>query len=382
MGKLLIQCHTYRKLAIFWEDVELQNTKRILSATIALLVGASTIIGGTEVDAKTKREELLEIREQKNEVLDSIAEGNKTLQTYTEQMKKSQKIIDDFQVQVDKVAVEKKNAEEKEVIYQKKFNTRLRELYENGEMGYMSLLLQAGSFNEFLLRFEYVRLVAQQDYSLLAQRKSATALVQKKIDNLNKLITKQQKEAEKSKVAFDKMMAIINKDKDKLKDLQGIEDANESELIEINKDLISSGKLKFAYTGPLQKPLAYPITSGFKFRWGRQHEGIDFGTQGKINIPYAAAADGVVVESRVSSGYGWLITIYHGEYNGLPFYTRYAHSWPYQVKVKVGQDVTKGEVISAIGNNGHSTGPHLHFEVRIGHGAKPPAKDPMGYFGG
>jgi murein DD-endopeptidase MepM/ murein hydrolase activator NlpD len=362
--------------------VELKNTKRILSATIALLVSASTIIGGTEVDAKTKREELLEIREQKNKVLDSIAEGNTTLQKYSKQMQDSQKKIDGIQEKVETVSVEKKKAEEYEVIYQKKFNTRLRELYENGEMGYMSLLLQAGSFNEFLLRFEYVRLVAQQDYSLLAQRKAATALVQKKIDSLNKLIAVQQKEVDKSKVAFNKMMGIIKKDKDKLAELKSIEEANESELIEINKDLINSGKLKFAYTGPLQKPLAYPITSGFKFRWGRQHEGIDFGTQGKIGIPYKAAADGVVVESRASSGYGWLITIYHGEYNGLPFYTRYAHSYPNQVKVKVGQEVSKGDVISAIGNNGHSTGPHLHFEVRIGHGAKPPAKDPMGYFGG
>jgi murein DD-endopeptidase MepM/ murein hydrolase activator NlpD len=331
------------------------------------------------VDAKTKREELLEIREQKNKVMDSIASGNVTLATYNKQMEANQKKIDDIQEQVDKVDVEKKKAEEKEVLFQKQFDKRLRGLYESGEMGYMSLLLQASSFNEFLVRFEYVRLVAQQDYALLAEKKQATALVQAKINKLNKLIATQQKEVDKSKAAFDKMMAVIKKDKNKLKDLQGVEDANESELISINKELIDSGKLKFAYTGPLHKPLSYPITSGFKFRWGRQHEGIDFGTQGKIGIPYAAAADGVVVESRVSSGYGWLITIYHGEYQGQPFYTRYAHSYPYQVKVKVGQEVSQGEVISAIGNNGHSTGPHLHFEVRIGHGAKPPAKDPMNY---
>lgn len=361
----------------------MQNTKRILTATIAVLVCASTIVGSsTEADAKTTREELMEIRKEKVKVLDSIADGNKTIEKYNAQMVASQKVIDDFQVQVDKVSVQKKAAEQKEVYFQKQFDKRLRELYERGETGYMSQLLQSNNFSEFLVRFEMVRLIAQKDYTLLEERKKATAQVQVEINKLNKLITKQQKEVDKSKVAFNKMMEEIKKDKGKLKELQGMEDANESELIQINKDLINSGKLKFAYTGPLQKPLNYPITSGFKFRWGRQHEGIDFGTQGKINIPYAAAADGVVVESRVSSGYGWLITIYHGEYNGQPLYTRYAHSWPYQVKVKVGQDVTKGEVISAIGNNGHSTGPHLHFEVRIGHGAKPPAKDPMGFLGG
>jgi murein DD-endopeptidase MepM/ murein hydrolase activator NlpD len=358
----------------------LKNTKRILTATIAIVVCASTIVGSNEVNAKTKREELLEIREQKTKVMDSIADGNKTLEQYNKQMEASQKAIDAVQVNVDKIAVRKKDAEEKEVFYEKKFNQRLRILYEGGEMSFMSTLLQSDSFNEFLLRYENISLIAQQDYALLEQRKQATAQVQLETDKLNKQIAEQQKEVEKSKAAFDKMMVVINKDKGKLKELQGMEDANESELIQINRELISSGKLKFAYTGPLQKPLGYPITSTFKFRWGRQHEGIDFGTQGKINIPYAAAADGVVVESRVSSGYGWLITIYHGEYNGQPFYTRYAHSWPYQVKARVGQDVKQGEVISAIGNNGHSTGPHLHFEVRIGSGAKPPAKDPMNFF--
>ncbi|WP_028776666.1 murein hydrolase activator EnvC family protein [Shimazuella kribbensis] len=360
----------------------MQNTKRILTATMAILVCASTIVGSNEGHAKTTREELLEIRQQKSKVMESITKGNKTLEKYSDQMELSQKEIDKFQLKVDEVEVQKKDAEEKEVLYQKKFNQRLREFYENGETGHMSLLLQADNFNEFLIRFEMVRLVAQRDYALLEEKKKATAEVQKKIDELNVLVAKQQKEVEKSKAAFDKIMEIVKKDKSKLKELQGMEDANETELISINKELISSGKLKFAYTGPLQKPLGYPITSGFKFRWGKPHEGIDFGTQGKINIPYAAAADGVVVESRVSSGYGWLITIYHGEYGGLPFYTRYAHSWPNQVKVKIGQDVSKGEIISLIGNNGRSTGPHLHFEVRIGHGAKPDAKDPMKFFGG
>lgn len=333
-----------------------------------------------DADAKTKREQLMEIRQQKNSVMDSIAKGNTVLEKYNNQMKLNQQKIDEIQEQVDKVAVLKKQSEEKEVVFQKKFNKRIRKLYAQGEMGYMALLLQANSFNEFLSRFEYVRLVAQQDYALLQERKKATAQVQIQIDKLNKLVATQQKEVDKSKEAFDKMMAEIKKSKDKLKQLQGVEDANESELIDINKDLINSGKLKFAYTGPIHKPMSVPITSGFKFRWGRMHEGVDFGTQGRIGVPYYAAADGVVVESRVSSGYGWLITIYHGQYHGLPFYTRYAHSYPYQVKVKVGQEVSQGDQISSVGNNGHSTGPHLHFEVRIGYGSKPPAKDPMNYF--
>jgi murein DD-endopeptidase MepM/ murein hydrolase activator NlpD len=357
----------------------LQNTKRIL-IVVALLLFASTVVGSYDADANTSRQELLEVRKKKNSVLDNIAAGNSTLEKYNKQVKLNQKKIDDIQEQVDQVELLRKSSEEKEIKFQKKFNTRIRILYEQGELGYMALLLQSNSFGEFLTRFEYVRLIAQQDYTLLKERKQATAQVQKQIDKLNKLIADQQREVDKSKVTFDKMIAEIKKDKAKLKDLEGIEDANETELISINRDLINSGKLKFAFTGPIHRPMSVPITSGFKFRWGRQHEGVDFGTQGRIGIPYKAAADGVVVESRVTSVYGWLITIYHGQYQGLPFYTRYAHSYPYQVKVKVGQDVNQGDTISLVGNNGHSTGPHLHFEVRIGNGSNPPAKDPMKYF--
>ncbi len=358
----------------------MQNTKPIIAAALAFLICVSTVVMSDNVNAETSREKLMNVRKQKNSVLDTIAEGNETLEKYNNIMKQNQQKIEALQEQVNKVEVQKKEAEEKQAVVQKKFESRIRVLYEQGEMGFMALLLQAKSFNEFLSRFEYVRLVAQQDYALVKEKMEATAEVQKQIDKLNILIAEQQKEVEKSKAAFDKMMAELKKSKAKLKDLEDMEDANESEMIDLNLDLINSGKLRFAYTGPIHRPMSVPITSGFKFRWGRPHEGVDFGTQGKIGVPYRAAADGVVVESRVSSGYGWLITIYHGQYHGLPFYTRYAHSYPYQVKVKVGQEVSQGEQISSVGNNGHSTGPHLHFEVRIGNGSRPPAYDPMKYF--
>lgn len=358
----------------------MQYRKRIFTTTLALLFCVSTVVITNNADAQTTRDKLMSIRQQKNSVLNTLAAGNATLQNYQNQMKLSQQKIDALQQQVDKVSLLKQAAEAKEAVVQKKFDARLRSLYEQGEMGYMAVLLQSKSFAEFLSRFEYVRLVAQQDYALVQERQQATDDVQKQIDALNKLIADQEKEVQKSQTAFNQMIAQMKKSKDKLKQLQGMEDENENELIDINKGLIASGKLKFPFTGPIHRPMNVHITSPFGERWGRMHEGVDFGTQGKIGVPYYAAADGVVVESRVSSGYGWLITIYHGQYNGLPFYTRYAHSYPYEVKVKVGQEVHQGEQISSVGNNGHSTGPHLHFEVRIGNGARPPAYDPMKFF--
>lgn len=105
------------------------------------------------------------------------------------------------------------------------------------------------------------------------------------------------------------------------------------------------------------------ISSSFGFRrdpftgGGAMHSGIDF--RGPIGAPIYAAADGVVSFAGVKTGYGNVVEITHG--NGLM--TRYAHMSRFSARV--GQRVAAGVPIGAIGNTGRSTGPHLHFEVRI-----------------
>jgi len=105
------------------------------------------------------------------------------------------------------------------------------------------------------------------------------------------------------------------------------------------------------------------ISSGFGYRsdpftgGGAFHAGLDF--KGPIGAPIYAAAKGVVSFAGVKQGYGNCIEIDHG--NGLM--TRYAHMSRFVAHV--GQPVAAGVQIGAIGNTGRSTGPHLHFEVRI-----------------
>ena len=105
------------------------------------------------------------------------------------------------------------------------------------------------------------------------------------------------------------------------------------------------------------------ISSGFGYRsdpfhgGAAMHSGLDF--KGRIGAPIHAAADGKVTFVGTKSGYGKVVEITHG--NGMM--TRYAHmsAW----RTKAGEAVAAGEVIGLIGNTGRSTGPHLHFEVRI-----------------
>lgn len=105
------------------------------------------------------------------------------------------------------------------------------------------------------------------------------------------------------------------------------------------------------------------ISSGFGYRadpfsgGAAFHAGLDF--RGPVGAPIHAAAKGVVTFAGVQQGYGNCIEVSHG--NGLM--TRYAHMSGF--RARIGQQVNAGDVIGLIGNTGRSTGPHLHFEVRV-----------------
>ncbi len=114
-------------------------------------------------------------------------------------------------------------------------------------------------------------------------------------------------------------------------------------------------------------PVAGPITSPFGMRWGKLHPGIDIGAN--MGVPIHAAAAGNVVYAGWMEGYGNLTVIDHG--GGIA--TAYGHQS--KLEVTVGEHVAQGQEIGLIGSTGFSTGPHLHFEVRV-NGVP---VDPMGY---
>jgi murein DD-endopeptidase MepM/ murein hydrolase activator NlpD len=99
------------------------------------------------------------------------------------------------------------------------------------------------------------------------------------------------------------------------------------------------------------------LTSGFKWRWGRMHTGIDLA--GPYGSAVFAVTNAEVIEADQESGYGNIVKLRHAD--GTVTY--YAHLS--RILVTVGEHVTAGEQIAKEGDTGHSTGPHLHFEVRI-----------------
>ncbi|HHC30084.1 MAG TPA: M23 family metallopeptidase [Rhodobacterales bacterium] len=141
--------------------------------------------------------------------------------------------------------------------------------------------------------------------------------------------------------------------------------ANEilGELDRMNLYRIAAEKLPFGM--PVKSSFRY--SSGFGFRWGRLHAGVDMAAP--TGTPIYAPADGVVIKAGWASGYGRLIKIKHD----FGIETRYGHLS--KIRVSEGERVSRGERIGDMGSTGRSTGPHLHYEVRIG--GKP--IDPMIY---
>jgi hypothetical protein len=163
------------------------------------------------------------------------------------------------------------------------------------------------------------------------------------------------------------------------------------DILEINglqhADEVKPGMLLFVLAGrpPAPPPsaedpnaprpaLRWPIStipvvvgSPFGARWGRPHEGIDL--PAPIGTPVFAAADGRVVYAGSGvRGYGNLVVIKHAG----DLLTAYAHNS--MLLVSQGQPVRAGDRIALVGQSGHATGPHLHFEVRSGHIPRDPMK--------
>ncbi len=107
--------------------------------------------------------------------------------------------------------------------------------------------------------------------------------------------------------------------------------------------------------GTFAWPVSGPVTSPFGPRWGRMHEGIDIASPG--GTPIGASADGTVIVAGWQGGYGNLVVVSHGSLS-----TAYAHMS--RVNVSVGQRVTRGQTLGAVGCTGHCYGDHVHYEVR------------------
>ncbi|MFC7439973.1 murein hydrolase activator EnvC family protein [Laceyella putida] len=243
---------------------------------------------------------------------------------------------------------------------QENFHAVITRMYQKGQAHYLSFVLSADSFDDFLARFEMVRMILKREKNVLDEYKKTQQDIEKQIQAIEQKKKEKEPYLKEAQTELANYTKVYNQHASQLKKLKH-EEAVTKEAIERKNRAVRAANASGANYGTGE--LAWPqpggtVTSPYGWRNGRMHEGIDIGND--IGSPILAADDGVVVLTKSDpDGYGYYVVIDHG--NGLK--TLYAHMYSSTVTVSVGERVRKGQRIASVGNNGRSTGPHLHFET-------------------
>jgi murein DD-endopeptidase MepM/ murein hydrolase activator NlpD len=260
---------------------------------------------------------------------------------------------------------------------------RIRVMYENGNIGYLSVLLDSTSFSDFIVRLDFLKKIVEHDNKLLKEAndyrnnieetKKQLQMEQEQKAALKNEISNKKQQMEKLKVDKQKTVDTIE---DNLEQLENQLDKLLKESEELAKLIVAAQSKSKYIEGEMcwPSPGYFRITSQYgyrihpKLKVKKMHTGIDIGVPSGNNI--VAANDGKVIYSDYYGGYGYAVIIDHGG----KISTLYAHNS--KLLVSVGDKVKKGETIAKSGSTGLSTGPHLHFEIR----ENGQHVDPMKYF--
>lgn len=248
---------------------------------------------------------------------------------------------------------------------------RVRVMYENGNVGYLSVIMNSTSFSDFISRVDFLKKIVDFDMNLLNKMKSHRDSVavkrnqleaeQKEKERLKSELGARKEEVETAKQDREKTLKDLTKD---LKELERQEDNFLAQANALTNKIVALQSKNKYIGGKLgwPSPGYYKITSQYGYRnhpilkKKKLHTGIDIAVPSGTAI--VAANSGTVIYSGYNGGYGNTVIIDHGG----KISTLYAHNS--KLLVKVGDKVEKGDTITKSGSTGLSTGPHLHFEVR------------------
>jgi murein DD-endopeptidase MepM/ murein hydrolase activator NlpD len=282
------------------------------------------------------------------------------------------------------------------LLAQRQLNARLIEMYESDDPSTVAVFLAATSIGDLLDGLEYVTRIGEQDRRIadqVADAKRDITLARAKTVGLRKEVLAVTKavaaRAGEQRTVRDRLLAsqnaLASARREKQDTLAAVQTSKEEFLHEVagleRQSATLAAQIRAAQgqavypssydstpgARGLLWPVAGPVTSGFGWRWGRMHEGIDIAAPSGATIQ--ASASGTVIYAGWMGGYGNLVVIDHG--GGLA--TAYAHQS--SIGSGIGQQVSQGQVIGYVGCTGHCFGDHLHFEVRVNGSPV----DPLGY---
>lgn len=347
-------------------------------------------------------EKIEKLRGQRDEIQETIKELDEKKQDIELKISDCTEKVDKTEKSIAKVEIEIEAAEKVENEQYDIMKKRIRYMYENGESEYLEIILGSVSVEDLLNQGEYMAKISEYDNTLLVRYQQAKKIAEdkkfekeEKLAELNLTLEElEEKKAENERLAEAKNtqikkfaalikeagkkvseydLEIVKKEKyiDRLiAEAERAERARQAREAAARQADLASKSINNVVAGKVSAsgmiwpmPSSRYITSGFGYRKevmagsGTFHNGVDIAVN--AGAPILAAKAGRVISASYHYSMGNHVILDHG--NGV--YTIYMHSS--KLLVSVGQDVARGQTVALVGSTGMSTGPHLHFSVKL-----------------
>ena len=387
-----------------------RNNHRWLALIICILISISMAVvpsSASEIDSVRDQINKLEsqINDKKNEIAnirDDKANQKKLKKLYEEQLTLYQQQINicnnaindtNKKIAQNDADIVTKESEMEEAVLE--FKKRINAIYMGGSTGSgLEILLGADNFADFLALSQLSLNLSNRDQQLMDEITEMLKEINKKREENFKLLEEQIEYNKLLNGKYAEFDALVDKVKDRITKLDSYEQTAISDKERLEADLKAREKYldellhpKEVYSEIFNGNFVWPVpgqyktSSGYGYRWGTMHKGLDI--ESSRDKPIIASASGKVVKvytscphnygkngscydsngNRCGGGYGNHVVIQHGKSGKTYYQTLYGHMT--SVKVSVGQLVKQGDVIGTIGSTGYSLSFHLHFEVHI-----------------
>lgn len=361
-----------------------QQTERQLDA-------ARSDLAETKRQRADTRATLQELDGQQTRLAAELAELTVELEAAEQRLRDAQHALRRTKAEISTTRAQLQATERDLRAREKLLRARARASYMHGGINYAEAVLDVRTANELGVSLQYMRTMITEDRDKVERISSLETTYETMLDRLDELEAAQDEARAKRAAQRDRVAGLVARKREVESQLAAQEQQHTALLAELDTDAqryraaiddleTESQKLRQRLAALASKPsnastvaqrsssgFQWPvngtITSGFGYRthpvlgYQRLHAGTDFGAA--TGTPIVAADGGVVVSAGWLGGYGNAIVISHG--GGIA--TLYAHQS--RLAVSAGSSVSRGQVIGYVGSTGMSTGPHLHFEVRV-----------------
>ena len=375
--------------------------KKILLRFFGILVAMILIMQSTYVFAVSEKEQLQNQKDENNKLIDEYkkkqdeledkkSETMKSVEGLISKISESESEIDELESKIqdlqEQIKSKESDIQQKEQEYneqEKLLDKRLIAMSESGKTTYLDILLTATSFTDMISKYSCASELVECDKQLIQDTKDQKAKIEQEKSELESskkeldasLAESEQKNKELKSLKDEKQSyadKLTQEEKQVQKEIEDLEADNRQIEKEVKaaetryrKQLeelqgSNSSDSGSAGSGYFIRPISGGTVScnGY-YSSGQFHGAIDYAVASGTTVK--AAASGVVMyTANLTSSYGTYVVIRHA--NGLQTY--YGHGTAGSIVVRPGQTVKQGEKIMLSGSTGHSSGPHLHFEVR------------------